>query len=290
MTFFLRYMFYPLLLATTLGLFVSAQQFHWDLAAVFAWMAGARIVLLLVVEYLYPAKPEWKMNLPSFKRDLKYMAVNGGVAGFLKLGFGWLALDFSRLNTGIVANTSVTMEFIGLLLVYEFFQYWYHRLSHEGSGPWGDKLWKVHLPHHLPDKVYLLMHPVGHPLNFLISMAIIQLPLVVLGAQPESIFLFNALMSLQGLVSHFNVDIKAGPLNYLLVGTELHRYHHSANIQEAKNYGVLTPFWDLVFGTFVYRPGRLPTALGVVEPNLYPESNALGEVLMLPFKKSPSVQ
>jgi sterol desaturase/sphingolipid hydroxylase (fatty acid hydroxylase superfamily) len=290
MTFFLRYMFYPLLLATTLGLFVSAQKFHWDLAAVFSWMAGARIVLLLVVEYFYPAKPEWKMNWPSFERDLKYMAVNGGVAGLLKLGFGWLALDFSRLNAGIVANASVTMEFIGLLLVYEFFQYWYHRLSHEGLGQWGDKLWKVHLPHHLPDKVYLLMHPVGHPLNFLISMAIIQLPLVVLGAQPESIFLFNALMSLQGLVSHFNVDIKAGPLNYLLVGSELHRYHHSANIQEAKNYGVLTPFWDLVFGTFVYRPGRLPAALGVVEPNLYPKSSALGEVLMLPFKKSPSVQ
>lgn len=110
------------------------------------------------------------------------------------------------------------------------------------------------------------MHPVGLPINFIVSLATVQLPLVVLGARQESIFLFNALMGLQGLVSHFNVDIKAGPLNYLLVGTQLHRFHHSADRHEARNYGVLTPFWGLVFGTFSYQQHRMPAALGVEEP------------------------
>jgi sterol desaturase/sphingolipid hydroxylase (fatty acid hydroxylase superfamily) len=128
------------------------------------------------------------------------------------------------------------------------------------------------------------MHPVAHPLNFIVSLAIVQLPLVTLGARPETLFLFNALMGLQGLVSHFNVDIKAGPLNYLLVGTELHRFHHSASLDEAKNFGVLTPFWDLVFGTFRYDPRRLPAALGVVDPLRYPASTDIGKVLMLPLR------
>lgn len=123
-------------------------------------------------------------------------------------------------------------------------QYWYHRLSHERKGWWNVLLWKMHLPHHLPDSVYLLMHPIGRPLNFLISVALIQLPLVVLGARPEAIFPFNALMGLKGLVSHFNVDMRPVPLSYFLVGTELHRHHHSSNIHEAQNYGVLTSFWD----------------------------------------------
>lgn len=170
------------------------------------------------------------------------------------------------------------------MLTYEFFQYWFHRVSHEPRGPVGYWLWKLHVAHHLPDKVYLLMHPVGHPLNFILSLAIMQLPLVTLGARPETLFLFNALMSLQGLVSHFNVDIKAGPLNYLLVGTELHRFHHSARLDEAKNFGVLTPFWDLVFGTFRYDARRLPEALGVVDPLNYPPSTAIGRVLMLPLR------
>ena len=49
------------------------------------------------------------------------MAVNGGFAGLLKLGIAWLALDLSHLNTGIIANTSIAADFLGLLLVYEFF-------------------------------------------------------------------------------------------------------------------------------------------------------------------------
>ena len=282
---FVTYALYPLLLALTLGLFFHALENGWNLATVFAWMAGGRMAALLTIEFFFPAKPEWKMTWPSFQRDVKYMVMNGSVAGLLKLTAVWLALDMSRLNTGIVANTSIWIEVLALILLFEFFQYWYHRLCHEGTGKFGAWMWTVHLPHHLPDKVYLLMHPAGHPLNFLITLACINLPMVVLGARPESIFLYNTLIGLQGLVSHFNVNIKAGPLNYLLVGTELHRYHHSADIHEAKNYGALTPIWDIVFGTFEYHPNRLPKALGVDNPALYPQSTEVLKLLVLPFKR-----
>jgi sterol desaturase/sphingolipid hydroxylase (fatty acid hydroxylase superfamily) len=282
---FIRHAFYPLLLVATLLLFAVALAHAWNLATVFAWMAGARLALLLAVEFLHPARPQWRMTGQSFRRDLKYMAVNGGLAAALKWGFGWLALDFSRLNTGLVTGMPAVVEFFAVLLTFEFFQYWFHRISHEARGPLGAWLWKVHVAHHLPDKVYLLMHPVAHPLNFVLSLAIVQLPLVTLGARPETIFLFNALMGLQGLVSHFNVDIQAGPLNYLLVGTELHRFHHSAHLDEAKNFGVLTPFWDLVFGTFRHDGRRLPARLGVVDPGAYPASTAIGQVLLLPLRR-----
>ena len=285
----ITYALYPLLLAVTLGLFIEAVEHGWSaekLAQVFAWMAGARIVLLLALETYFPAKPEWKMTWPSFKRDLKYMVMNGSVAGLIKLAAVWLALDLSRFNTGIVSNTAVWLEVIVVILVFEFLQYWYHRLCHEGKGRWGAWMWKVHLSHHLPDKVYLLMHPTGHPLNFLITLACINLPMVILGARSEAIFLYNALMGLQGLVSHLNVDLRVGPFNYLLTGAELHRYHHSANVQEAKNYGALTPFWDIIFGTFEYHPGRLPQALGVANPHLYPKSEEVIKLLILPFKRN----
>ena len=282
------YMLYPLLLVITLGLFIEAVAHDWSaekMARAFAWMAAGRIVLLLAIEYFFPAKPDWKMTWSSFKRDLKYMVMNGSVAALVKLTAVWLALDLSRFNTGIVANTSIWLEVIVVILVFEFLQYWYHRMCHEGTGRWGAWMWKVHLPHHLPDKVYLLMHPAGHPLNFLITLACINLPMVILGARPEAIFLYNALMGLQGLVSHFNVDLKTGPFNYILTGAELHRYHHSADIQEAKNYGALTPFWDIIFGTFEYHPGRLPKALGVENPALYPKSEEVIKLLILPFRR-----
>jgi sterol desaturase/sphingolipid hydroxylase (fatty acid hydroxylase superfamily) len=284
MNFFVSYLFYPLLLSATLGLYAASLLMGWKLSTVFLGWAIARFAVLFAVEFLHPARPEWRMNWPNFKRDLKYMAVNGGTAWLAKLAIAWLALDLSQFNTGIVTGAPALVEFLALLLGFEFFQYWYHRLSHEGKGRFGGWLWKVHVAHHLPDRVYLLMHPVGHPLNVLVSLAIVQWPLVVLGARQETIFLFNALMGLQGLVSHFNVDIKAGPLNYLLVGTELHRFHHSADLHEAKNYGVLTPVWDLVFGTFSYHPKRLPRAIGVAHPQNYPASTDVRNVLALPFR------
>ena len=113
---FISYAFYPLLLTMTLGLYFCALQEGWNLAEVFVWMASGRMLLLLAVEFLHPAKPEWKMSWGSFRRDLKYMAINGGIASLLKGGLTWLALDWSRWNTGIVSNTSIAIEFLAILL------------------------------------------------------------------------------------------------------------------------------------------------------------------------------
>src|SRR5207247_10960014 len=91
-------------------------------------------------------------------------------------------------------------------------------------------------------------------------------------------------LTFQALISHCNVDIRAGWFNYLLVGTELHRFHHSANLSESKNYAVTLSFLDVVFGTFYYRPGSLPERLGVVDPSAYPNSEEFWKVMKLPFE------
>lgn len=280
----ITYLLYPILLISIFVLFYVSKSFGWELKKTFAIMAGIRFLILFTMEFLFPAKEEWKMTWKSFFRDLKYMIASGLIFGLISLVTVWLALDLSKFNTGIFNNTSIWTELVLLILTYEFMQYWYHRSSHEGRNKITSWLWKGHVAHHLPDKVYLLMHPAGHPIDFLLTLFIIQIPIVVLGARPEVIFMFNALMGLQGLISHFNVEIKAGPLNYIFVGTELHRFHHSADPKEAKNYGVLISFWDIVFGTFVLKP-ELPKRLGVFTPKLYPQSSEFFKVMKLPFVK-----
>lgn len=54
-------------------------------------------------------------------------------------------------------------------------------------------------------------------------------------------------------------------------------------MQQAQNYGVLIPFWDLVFGTFFYTPDHLPGRLGVATPALYPDNAEIRKVLALPL-------
>jgi sterol desaturase/sphingolipid hydroxylase (fatty acid hydroxylase superfamily) len=108
--------------------------------------------------------------------------------------------------------------------------------------------------------------------------------LIIAGVDAKSLFLLNTFVSLQGLVSHFNVDLRAGFLNYIFIGTELHRFHHSADINESKNYGQIISIWDIVFGTFYYKPGVYPERLGVSEPIEYPQSQQYWRVLTFPFR------
>ena len=178
------------------------------------------------------------------------------------------------------------LETLAFLLIFEFFQYHYHRASHEAPGMLGQFLWKIHVAHHLPDRVYVIMHAVFHPANAFVTAAIIQTPLILIGVSPEATLAASLLIDLQSLVSHFNVDLRAGFLNYIFIGTETHRYHHSANVKDAGNYGNTLAIWDQLFGTFVYRPGIAPERLGVANPDEYPESNELARVLALPFGRN----
>ncbi len=56
-----------------------------------------------------------------------------------------------------------------------------------------------------------------------------------------------------------------------------------ANLAESKNYAATLSILDLAFGTFHYRPGRVPERLGVLDQAAYPNSNELWKVMKLPF-------
>jgi len=86
------------------------------------------------------------------------------------------------------------------------------------------------------------------------------------------------------VISHFNVDIRTGWLNYVLVRTELHRFHHSASLVESKNYAVTFSFLDVLFGTFYYRE-IFPKRIGVVDASAYPKSNEFWKVMRMPFER-----
>ncbi|AWZ01725.1 fatty acid hydroxylase superfamily protein [Rhodobiaceae bacterium] len=279
-----RYGAYPMTLLVALFVIVETIGHGWGYGVATGFFLGGLVVLLIALEMLFPMKRKWKMTWASFLRDLKYITVGACTTMVVRYGGLLLAFFASVGASGPLSGRPFFESFIVALLVFEFFQYWHHRLSHEMSGAVGGFLWRIHAAHHLPDKVYVLMHAVGHPLNDLISRHLLLAGVVLmLGASPEVVFAFGILTAINGTFSHLNVDIRAGGLNYFLVSTELHRHHHSADRAQSKNYGATIPFWDQVFGTFVYDPGVAPDRLGVDEPDLYPQSNSFWQVMKLPF-------
>ena len=180
MKYAITYLLYPVLLVSTSVICTLAIYLNWDLKITYTWLAAIRLITLFGVEYFFSFQTRWRMTRKSFFRDLKYGLLGGVAIRGLKYVLVILAIDLSQHNTGLVANTSIFTGFILTALVFELLQYWIHRISHEGKGTVGSFLWRVHVTHHLPDKVYLIMHAVVHPINSIITYFIIQGSLILL--------------------------------------------------------------------------------------------------------------
>jgi len=281
---------WPLLFSINILTLAHAIVFHWDFKVVLAASTAVCIATLVLLEFLYPLDERWRMTWRSFLgRDLKYF-IGGGLTGAAtNYILGVIGLTLAEGHVGPITHWPLWLAVPTTIIAFDFFQYWQHRWSHEADNPIKGFLWKTHAAHHLPEQVYVLMHPAGHPLNFILLQGIIRIPLFyVLGTSPPALFVATAIIGLQGLVSHCNVDLRAGWFNYIFVGTELHRFHHSADVAEGKNYAVALSLLDVMFGTFVYRPGALPQRLGVTRTSDYPHSSQFWRVMLIPFKNKAS--
>lgn len=80
------------------------------------------------------------------------------------------------------------------------------------------------------------------------------LPLALLGAPAEVLFVAGVLYNVHGVLSHANVDFRLGPLNVIFSMAELHRWHRARDPRWANgNYGATVLIWDWLFGTRRYR-------------------------------------
>ena len=90
------------------------------------------------------------------------------------------------------------------------------------------------------------------------------------------------------MFNHANVGLRTGIdrwLRWILVTPDMHRVHHSVEIDESNsNFGFNLPWWDRLFGTYRAQPraGHEAMVLGV-EHLQEPEPKRLLELLTLPF-------
>jgi len=275
--------------------------FSWFIIAVFftavmqdrippeaAWGSTTLIFLLgyLALETVFPYQGRWKMTWQSFWSDMKYLVVNGASIAIVNAALAYISIRLIADSAGTAAALPIVVQIIMMLLIFEAVHYTIHRSMHMGRTRLNKWLWTVHAPHHLPDKLYILMHVVGHPINQIILQSIvIVLPIWAFGYSPEAVAGFVMINAMHGLISHFNVDVRMGWMNYIFVGTELHRYHHSSDLRDAKNFGATLSIFDQMFGTFVYKPAVPPAHLGAEDSTLYPEYGNIFSILRMPFDR-----
>ncbi len=145
----ITYGLYPTLLLIVIATIFLAINFGSNYKIVYAATTVFIVLTLIIVETFFPLNKEWKMTKKSFWRDLKYILIDAPIIALTKTGLGLVAIWYSQNNVGYFTNSSILISTVVFLLVFEFFQYWYHRLSHTGNGKIGKFLWRVHVAHQL---------------------------------------------------------------------------------------------------------------------------------------------
>ena len=121
-------------------------------------------------------------------------------------------------------------------------------------------LWPFHLVHHVDLDLDVTSGVRFHPVEIIISMGIKLTAVIVLGASPLSVLVFEILLNAASMFNHSNIFIPLGldrVIRLMIVTPDMHRVHHSVIIKEANsNYGFTLPWWDRFFGTYRAQPAK----------------------------------
>lgn len=149
-------------------------------------------------------------------------------------------------------------------------------------------LWRLHMVHHADLDLDITSGTRFHPIEIILSMGIKLASVVLIGAPPEAVVIFEILLNVTAMFNHSNVQIPKKLDTFLrcfIVTPDMHLIHHSVLPEETnRNFGFNLPWWDRLMGTYRAEPkeGYLGLTIGL-DQFRDPKDLTLPKILLLPF-------
>ncbi|MCA9470989.1 MAG: sterol desaturase family protein [Nitrospirales bacterium] len=152
-------------------------------------------------------------------------------------------------------------------------------------------LWRLHMVHHSDLDFDVTTGIRFHPLEIVLSMFLKIGIVIVLGASPLAVLVFEVLLNATAMFNHSNVYIPAQvdrTLRWLVVTPDMHRIHHSVIPRETnRNFGFNLPWWDRLLGTYLDRPSKGQERMSIgLETYRNPAKLTWLRLMILPFTGS----
>ena len=257
---------YPLVLGGALVLFaaLTGAGLHVTVASYAAGLAGAGLVTLH--ELKWPCRKEWRPRMTELRTDVLFMILVQVALPYL-LSVTVVVFLAEQLSAhGLTAaglwphEAPTLVQACLMLLAADFLRYWLHRAFHRF-----EFMWRYHAVHHSPHRLYWLNVGRFHPIEKAVQFAVDTLPFALLGVSTEVLAAYFVFYAVNGFFQHSNCAVRLGPLNYVVSGPELHRWHHSEFARESDtNFGNNLIVWDALFGTRFLPADREVGRLGLV--------------------------
>lgn len=244
-------------------------------------------VVMFTLESLLPRKQRTESRFQRTWNNLALSVLNSVVVRFLPLLSAVGAATYAeKYGIGLfnAVQLPVVLEYVVVLMLFDLIIYWQHVASHHVP-----MLWQFHQVHHADHDLDASSGLRFHPVEIGFSMAIKCITVLLLGATPESVVLFEIVLNSCAVFNHSNVKLPLGldrVLRFFVVTPDMHRVHHSIHMEETNsNYGFNIPWWDRVFGTYRTQPRDQHEAMKLGLPE-YPQSEQtvpIWSMLKLPF-------
>lgn len=203
---------------------------------------------VLLLEFVHERHASWRMDRQEFFTDLFYVVLSATVIAWLTKTMADDPLAAAKASLGIdtrwIARLPWLLQVAMIVVIFEFGQYWMHRLMHNWT-----PFWLTHAPHHHITQLNAAKGYVGNPIElFLISLSVLAL----LDFDKTALF---AAFNTTGVISTFaHANVRSDPPRwYAFFFTTIrhHSLHHSTDYEATRcNYGNSLILLDRIFGTF----------------------------------------
>lgn len=164
-----------------------------------------------------------------------------GLFGALHVA-GWGTWHLDQLWPGVTDHALVSL--LLYLLVFDLADYWIHRGQHRWR--WW---WSLHAVHHSQRQLTMWSDNRNHLLDDVLRDALLVVLGHLIGVGPGQFVAIVAITQLSESLQHANLRLHFGRWGERLwISPRFHRLHHSVHGGDA-NFGVLLPWWDMLFGT-----------------------------------------
>jgi sterol desaturase/sphingolipid hydroxylase (fatty acid hydroxylase superfamily) len=247
-------------------------------------------VLLAVIGPLQRWRPvEPVVDPASVRTDVVYTLVHRlglfrvalffGVDPLFDQVFGWLRVQgiaTVHIDQLVVSvGDHPLLSFLLYLVVFDLADYWIHRGQHAWN--WW---WSLHSLHHAQRQMTMWSDNRNHLLDDLIRDSLLVVLGQLIGVGPEQFVAIVAVTQLSESLQHANLRLHFGRIGERLwISPRFHRLHHSIGLGHERkagevvlpggrspalgghNFGVLLPWWDVLFRTANFELRYDPTGV-----------------------------
>ena len=147
------------------------------------------------------------------------------------------------------------LAIVAAVVILDFAIYLQHVMVHAVP-----MLWRLHRMHHADLDFDVTTGARFHPVEILLSIAIKMAVIVLIGAAPVAVLIFEVVLNATSMFNHSNVALPLGldrVLRLFVVTPDMHRVHHSElPFETNSNFGFNLPWWDRLFGTYRNQPEK----------------------------------